>query len=265
MSFKDIVKALVTNRAVPRSQRGDKAPSHDAPLPDGASNENPEGVGLMELIVEDLRTHDYDALAPGFWAVAVHRLGNARMDVHSKALRAPLTVAYHAAFTGVNWFWGIDLSYTVKLGRRVRIWHHGGMVLGARAIGDDVHIRHNTTLGLASRHERTMKPIIGNRVDIGAGAAVLGAVTVGEDAIIGANSVVMRDLPAGSTAFGVPARPVNLQANSVSPSVSPGASNNASQGASVLPGPRRSEKESSGDESVIRLKDRSGESNVGSR
>jgi hypothetical protein len=59
----------------------------------------------------------------------------------------------------------------------------------------------------------------------------------------------MRDLPAGSTAFGVPARPVNLQANS----------------ASVLPGPRRSEKESSGDESVVRLKDRSGESNAGSR
>ena len=266
MSFKDIVKALVTNRAVPRSQRGDQAPSHDGPLPDGASNENPDGMGLMELIVEDLRTHDYDALAPGFWAVAVHRLGNARMDVHSKVLRAPLTVAYHAAFTGVNWLWGIDLSYTVKLGRRVRIWHHGGMVLGARAIGDDVHIRHNTTLGLASRHERTAKPIIGNRVDIGAGAAVLGAVTVGEDAIIGANSVVMRDLPAGSTAFGVPARPVNLHANSAPPkSVAPSAANDAAGGASVLPGPRRSEKDSSGDESVIRLKDRSGESNVGSR
>ena len=105
-----------------------------------------------------------------------------------------------------------------------------------------------------------MKPIIGDRVDIGAGAAVLGAVTVGEDVVIGANSVVMRDLPAGATAFGVPARPVNLQANSVAPSA---ASNGNS--ASVLPGPRRSEKDSSGDESVIRLKDRSGESNVGSR
>jgi serine O-acetyltransferase len=248
MSLKRILEVLVTNRAVPRSRR-EEVPSHEAPLPDGASNENPRGIGLLGLIAEDLRTHDHDAMAPGFWAVAVHRLGNARMDVQSRLLRAPLSAAYQAAFTSVNWLWGIDLSYTVKLGRRVRIWHHGGMVLGARAIGDDVHIRHNTTLGLANRFDRTMKPIIGDRVDIGAGAAVLGAVTVGEDCVIGANSVVLRDLPAGATAFGVPARPVNLQANS----------------ASVLPGPRRSEKESSGDESVIRLKDRSGESNAGSR
>src|SRR5690606_26309752 len=64
MSFKSIVKALVTNRAVPRDQRGDTTPSHEAPLPDGASNENPDGLGLAELIVEDLRTHDYDVLAP---------------------------------------------------------------------------------------------------------------------------------------------------------------------------------------------------------
>ena len=249
MNIGKVLRAAVANRAIPRRLRGDRRPSHDAPLPDGASNENPDGIGLVRLIAEDFRTHDYDPVAPGFWAVAVHRLGNARMDVQSKLLRAPLTLAYHAAFTGVNWLWGIDLSYTVKLGRRVRIWHHGGMVLGARAIGDDVHIRHNTTLGLANRFEETMKPIIGDRVDIGAGAAVLGAVTVGDDCTIGANSVVIRDLPPGSTAFGVPARPVNLQANS----------------AAVLPGPRRSENDTSGDESVIRLKERSGGSNVGSR
>lgn len=190
-------------------------PSHAAPLPAGRFNQNPSDIGLLALIAEDLRTHDNSVLEPGFWAIAVHRLGNARMSIHPKLVRAPLTVAYQVVFTSLNWLWGIDLDYTVKLGRRVRIWHHGGMVLGARAIGDDVHIRHNTTLGLATRHENTRKPIIGDRVDIGAGACILGAVTVGDDCVIGANTVVLRDLPAGVTVFGVPARPVSLKANEV--------------------------------------------------
>jgi serine O-acetyltransferase len=87
------------------------------------------------------------------------------------------------------------------------------MVLGARAIADDVHIRHNTTFGLVSRQATGAKPIIGNRVDIGTGACVIGAVTVGDDCVIGANSVVARDLPRGATVFGIPARRVNLRSN----------------------------------------------------
>lgn len=86
------------------------------------------------------------------------------------------------------------------------------MTLGARSIGDDVHIRQNTTLGLVERHDMG-KPVIGDRVDIGAGACVLGGVTVGDDCVIGANSVVVKDLPHGTVAFGVPARPVSLKAN----------------------------------------------------
>lgn len=189
------------------------ATSHQAPLPQGDSNQNPDGIGLLQLLAEDFRTHDRLLTEPGFWAVALHRLGNARMDVKPKLLRAPLSVGYKVLFTGINWAWGIDLSYTVKVGRRVRIWHHGGIWIGARSIGNDVHIRHNTTLGVAARDETSKKPIIGDRVDIGTGACVLGAVTVGDDCVIGANSVVLKDLPKGSVAFGVPARPVNLKAN----------------------------------------------------
>lgn len=206
------------NDSAPRSPADGRetiseVPSHLAPLPSGSTNQNPSEMALWSLLAEDFRTHDGSLREPGFWAIAVHRLGNARMSVRSKLLRAPLTLAYEAAFTGVNWLWGIDLAYTVKLGRRVRIWHHGGMVLGARSIGDDVHLRHNTTLGVVSRAQTSGKPIIGDRVDIGTGACVVGAVTVGDDCVIGANSVVIRDLPAGSTVFGVPARPVNLKGN----------------------------------------------------
>ena len=203
---------LLNERLKPSSERRE-LPSHAAPLPSGRHNQNPHDLGLLELLAEDFATYDRNPVEPGFWVVALHRLGNARMDVRSRWLRAPLTAAYHVAFTNMNWLWGIDLDYTVRLGRRVRLWHHGGMVLGARSIGDDVHIRHNTTFGLVSREATHGKPIIGDRVDIGTGACVIGAVTVGDDCVIGANSVVTRDLPRGTTVFGIPARPVNLRSN----------------------------------------------------
>jgi len=186
-------------------------PSHDAPLPRGDRNLNPPGIGFFALLAEDYRTHDRSLLEPGFWAVAVHRFGNARMGVGNKVLRAPLSLLYRFLYTVVAWFWGIDLSYTVRLGRRVRFWHHGGMVIGARAIGDDVHIRHNTTMGVLSRQDLTGKPIVGNRVDVGVGACILGPVTVGDDSVIGANSVVIRDLPPRSVVMGVPARQAVLR------------------------------------------------------
>jgi serine O-acetyltransferase len=192
-------------------------PSHDQPLPRGDRNMNPCDIGFFDLLREDYRTHDRHFFEPGFLAIAVHRFGNVRMGVRFKLLRAPLTLLYRMLYTMVNWTWGIDLPYTTRLGRRVRIWHHGGMVLGARSIGDDVHIRHNTTFGVLNRQQLTSKPIIGNRVDIGTGACVFGAVTVGDDSVIGANSVVLRDVPPGSVFMGNPARPANF-------SVAPGRS-----------------------------------------
>lgn len=185
-------------------------------MPLGDRDQNPRGIGLLALLAEDYRTHDRKLLEPGFLAVAVHRLGNARMAVRPRLLRAPLTLGYRVMSAVVNWVWGIDLSYTVRLGRRVRLWHHGGMVLGARAIGDDVHIRHNTTFGVLNRRELDAKPIIGNRVDIGVGACILGAVTVGDDSVVGPNSVVLRDVPPGAVFMGVPARPANLRTESAS-------------------------------------------------
>jgi serine acetyltransferase len=121
-------------------------------------------------------------------------------------LRAPATVVYRALQTGVHYGFGIKLDNTVKLGLRVRIWHHSGMVLGARSIGDDVCIRHNTTFVVARRSDLATKPVIGDRVEVGCGAAILGDVRVGEDSVIGANAVVTQDLPARSLAVGVPAQ-----------------------------------------------------------
>ncbi|HYO95920.1 MAG TPA: DapH/DapD/GlmU-related protein [Polyangiaceae bacterium] len=173
----------------------------------GETNENPRDIGFFALLAEDLRTHEGDLFAQGFWALAVHRFGNWRMQVHPRVLRLPLSLAYRGSFKLVEWTCGISLRYTVVVGRRVRIWHHSGMILGALRIGDDVHIRQNTTCGVAHRGDpRGRKPIIGNRVDIGAGAVVVGGITIGDDSVIGANAVVLQDVPPNSVAVGIPAR-----------------------------------------------------------
>jgi serine O-acetyltransferase len=180
------------------------------PLNRGDRNLNPTGIGFWSLIREDLRTHQSDLFEQGFWAVSVHRFGNWRMGVRLKLFRAPLTLLYRFLFKWVEWTCGITLPYTVKLGRRVRIWHHGGMILHARSIGDDVQIRQNTTFGLSHTDRLLEIPTIGDRVDIGCGACILGDVVVGADSRIGANAVVLADVPNGATVVGVPARIVRL-------------------------------------------------------
>jgi len=177
----------------------------------GNRNQNPEGISLFKLISEDFRTHDKKLLEPGFLAVAIHRFGNWRMDIRPRLLRIPFSLLYQFLHTIMTWFFGIDLEYSVKLGRRVRIWHHGGMFIGAISIGDDVTLRHNTTIGVLHQSEKWKKPVIEDRVDIGSGACILGDITIGHDSVIGANSVVVRNFPPNSTLFGVPARLVNLQ------------------------------------------------------
>lgn len=172
----------------------------------GSTNQNPPDMGLWALWREDLRTHDGNLFEQGFWAVAVHRFGNWRMNIGNKWLRAPLTLIYRFAYKWVEVTCGISLPYVTKLGRRVRIWHHGGMVLHARAIGDEVQIRQNTTFGVVRVDDLEGLPIIGDRVDIGCNACVLGGVSVGQDAVVGAGAVVLHDVPPGGVAVGVPAK-----------------------------------------------------------
>lgn len=177
----------------------------------GDANQNPGGISFWALLREDRRTHDGKWLEQGFWAVAVHRFGNWRMGVRPRVLRLPFSLLYKLLEKWVQWTCGITLPYTVKLGRRVRIWHHGGMVLHARSIGDDVHIRQNTTFGVARRDRLYELPVIEDRVDIGCGAVVLGNIVVGHDSVIGANAVVLNDVPPRSVAAGVPAKVVKTR------------------------------------------------------
>jgi FkbH-like protein len=172
----------------------------------GRRNENPSELSFWQLLKEDFETHESNPFEQGFWAVANNRFGNWRMGLSNPLLRAPCTVAYNALEKGIEIFGGITLPYTTKLGRRVRLWHHGGMIIGARAIGSDVHIRQNTTIGVAQTWRDDDLPIIEDGADIGCGASILGPVVVGRGAKLGANAVVLQDIPDGATAMGNPAQ-----------------------------------------------------------
>ncbi|MGG7177990.1 serine O-acetyltransferase EpsC [Clostridium paraputrificum] len=104
-------------------------------------------------------------------------------------------------------FTGIEIHPGAKIGRGLCIDHGMGVVIGETAeIGDDVLIYHGVTLGGTGKDKGKRHPTIGNNVTIGAGAKVLGPILVSDGAKIGANSVVLKDVPAGATAVGIPAK-----------------------------------------------------------
>jgi len=167
---------------------------------------NPAGIGFWDLVREDYRTHDSDLFSQGFWMLFIHRFGNWRMSVRTKLLRAPLTLIYRF-FNKMTQFWfGMKVDYVIIIGRRVKLEHFGGMILGARSIGNDVIIRQNTTFGISSPDDMNAKPIIGDGVDLGAGVVIIGNVTIGENSIVGPNSTVLSDVPPNTIVLGVPAQ-----------------------------------------------------------
>jgi serine O-acetyltransferase len=102
---------------------------------------------------------------------------------------------------------GIEIHPGATIGRRVFIDHGMGIVIGETAeIGDDCTLYHGVTLGGTSWNKGKRHPTLGRGVVIGAGAKVLGPILVGDRAKIGSNAVVVRDVPAGATAVGIPAR-----------------------------------------------------------
>ena len=99
------------------------------------------------------------------------------------------------------------MPYSAKIGRRVIFEHqHGIVVHGETVIGDDCIIRQGVTLGIRNMDRLTEAPVLGRGVNVGAGAKIIGAVKIGDGAAIGANAVVLKDVPAGALAIGVPAQ-----------------------------------------------------------
>src|ERR1700733_5286704 len=140
---------------------------------------------------------------PGVHAVVWHRLSHWLWEQEFRLL---------ARFSSqiARWLTGIEIHPAAKLGRRFVIDHGMGVVIGETAeVGDDCYFYHQVTLGVARTMGGKRHPTVGNNVIIGAGAKVLGPITVGDNARVGANSVVLKNVPADTTVVGMPARPVD--------------------------------------------------------
>ena len=159
---------------------------------------------MFKQLISIYRRHDSTILNPALWAVCNYHFGVWILKIRFAPLRWLLSKFY-----GLNMFFvlitsGIRLNREVKIGKDLHLVHSGNIHIHPKTvIGDRCGILHEVTIGI---NMKGGAPIIGNDVFIGAGAKVLGEITIGDGAKIAANSLVLIDVPAGATAIGVPAR-----------------------------------------------------------
>ncbi|OUD14035.1 serine O-acetyltransferase [Thioflexithrix psekupsensis] len=141
---------------------------------------------------------------PGVHAIFIHRLSHRLWNGNWKWLARTLS-------TFSRWWTGIEIHPGATIGRRFFIDHGMGVVIGETAvIGDDCTLYHGVTLGGTTWQKGKRHPTLGNDVVVGAGAKVLGPITVANGARIGSNAVVVKDVPEGATMVGIPAKIVSV-------------------------------------------------------
>ncbi len=175
-----------------------------------------KGVGFVQLVKEDIYSiferdpaarNVFETLTcyPGLHAIMFHRLSHKLWNLGLKWLARFLA---HIA----RWLTGIEIHPGAKIGRRFFIDHGLGVVIGETAeIGDDVTLYQGVTLGGTSTNKGKRHPTLGNGVVVGAGAKILGPFRVGDDARVGSNAVVLKEVPDQATVTGIPGRVVKRQ------------------------------------------------------
>lgn len=170
-------------------------------------------IPLIDLIREDLATAraqdpaarsaiEVAVLYPGVHALWAHRLAHRLWHT-----RPHLRLASRGLSQLSRLFTGVEIHPGATLGRRFFIDHGMGVVIGETAeVGDDVLMFHTSTLGGRSMTKGKRHPTVGNHVVIGAGAKVLGPITIGDGVHVGANAVVVKDVPSDSTVVGIPGK-----------------------------------------------------------
>jgi serine O-acetyltransferase len=146
-------------------------------------------------------------LTQGFWASCVYRLSRALLERTRRA--RPLVALAQKLMEIVT---GISLPAECEIGDGLYIGHYGCIILARECrIGHNCSLAQNVTIGVAGTGEQRGAPVIGNRVFIGAHSAIVGPITVGDDAVICAGSVVMRPVPARAVVMGNPGRVVSYE------------------------------------------------------
>ena len=160
---------------------------------------------MFANIRNDLRAHDGKWGAQGFWVMVVYRFGRWRYGVRPAIVRKFLSLVYRILYKSVQILTGVELPCEAVVGHNFVIDHFGSIIIsGYASFGDNCRIRNGVVVGLR-RVEEKCAPLIGNNVDIGAGAKILGSIRIGDNVLIGANAVVLCDVPDNSIAVGVPA------------------------------------------------------------
>jgi serine O-acetyltransferase len=181
-----------------------KALDRSVDVPERSDPAHESEIGLWQQIKEDRRANHFSVLRPGFQALVMYRLG--RWAARSPRRRPALWVA-RAMHVFVRNIYGIELYWTATIGRRFVIAHQGAIVIHRYCtIGNDCTIRQGATIGAADHWDRNGGPRLGNNVDIGAGAMILGNIRIGSNVRIGPNAVVTTDVPDSSTVFAPPSR-----------------------------------------------------------
>ena len=167
-------------------------------------NDLMEQVGFINLLREDFDAHHRDWTRPGFRALAVYRFGVWARSRPFVPARMIFSLLHILLFRYIRNSYGIELYYTSKIGRRFVVGHQNGIIVHEFAtIGDDCCVRQGVTMGLGGIGRdgsvEATGPVIGDRVDIGAGAMIIGKVRIGNDVSIGPNAVIMNDLPSNVT------------------------------------------------------------------
>ncbi len=144
------------------------------------------------------------------WAIAVYRFGRRNDRREPGALKWVRDRFYWLAFRVTETLTGISIPKSVQVGPGLRIFHFGNIFVHVDSvIGANCTLRQGVTIG--NRHENGPVPVIEDDVDFGAYAQVLGGIRIGRGAKLGALSVVLRDVPPGATAVGIPARIVESE------------------------------------------------------
>lgn len=160
---------------------------------------------MFSNIKEDFQTYRGNIGAQGFWVMLVYRFGRWRYGIRPAILRKPFSLLYKILYKLIQVITGIEFPCEVEVGKGFVIDHFGGIVVSGYAkFGNHCRIRNGVVVGLKNI-EDPGAPVIGNNVDIGAGAKILGQITIGDNVLIGANAVVLCDVPENSIAVGVPA------------------------------------------------------------